>query len=84
MLVYRFKPAERADQRVALTRSETGDNLPPDGAPWQAIGRFDLDASDPWIKAPRADIEAALAGRGYFLWSIGVPRPASRFAKQPG
>ncbi len=84
MLVYRFKPAERADHRVALSIIEAGDNLPADGAPWQAIGRFDLAAEDPWIKAPRTDIEAALNARGYFMWSIGVPKPAARFARQLG
>lgn len=81
MLIYRFKPAERADRRVALSMSEAGDNLPADGAPWQPIGQFDLEADDPWIKAPRADVEAALKGRGFFLWSISVPKPASRFGR---
>ena len=83
MLVYRFKPAERADHRVALTLSATGDNLPADGAPWQAIGEFDLAASDPWIKAPRADIAAALKVRGVFLWGITLPGAPERFGRAP-
>ena len=83
MMVYRFKPAERADQRVALSIDEAGKNLPGDGAPWQAIGQVDLDAADPWIKAPKADIEAALKARGFFLWGITLPKRTERFGGTP-
>ncbi len=83
MMVYRFKPAARADHRIALSTDAAGTNLPDDGAPWQAIGQLDLDAADPWIKAPRADIEAALKTRGFFLWGITLPKQASRFGATP-
>ena len=81
MLVYRFKPNDRADHRVALSNDEAGSNLPSDGAPWQAIGQFDLEAADPWVKAPKAEIEAALQKHGFFVWGITVPKLAGRFSR---
>ena len=75
MVVYRFKPVTRTDQRVALTTDASGKNLPGDGAPWQAIGELDLEASDPWVKTSKAEIEEALARTGFFLWTISVPQP---------
>ena len=79
MLIYRFKPATRTDHRVALSRDEAGTNLPGDGAPWQPIGTLDLDVADPWVKAPRAEIEAALDKHGFFIWGISVPKLAGKF-----
>ena len=79
MLIYRFKPAARTDQRVALSRYEAGTNLPADGAPWQFIGALDLEVADPWVKAPKAEIEAALEKHGFFIWGITVPKLASKF-----
>lgn len=73
MLIYRFKPKARADLRVALTSDETGQILPKDGAPWQAIGQVDLSANAPWINVPVADIEATIESNGYFIWSISIP-----------
>ena len=74
MLIYRFKPHERGDLRVALSSDQTGAALPSDGAPWRSIGQVDLDENSPWIKVPRHDIEAAIADRGYFIWSIAVTK----------
>ena len=81
MLVYRFKPRERADHRVALSNDESGKNLPGDGAPWELIGQLDLDAADPWVKAPKAEIESALKKHGVFVWGITVPKLAGRFSR---
>lgn len=81
MQIYRFKPSGRTDQRVALTSDQTGKALPPDGAPWQLIGDVDLAASKAWINAPAADIEAAIAKSGYFIWSIMAPPLKTRFGK---
>ena len=83
MLAFRFKPAQRDDHRVALTLDEGGTNLPGDGAPWQAIGQIDLDVADPWIKAPKMEIEAALKTHGVFIWAINVPKLQGRFTRSP-
>ena len=79
MQIYRFKPDGRTDQRVALTNDKTGSCLPPDGAPWHLIGDVDLAASKAWVNVPAADIEAAIAKTGYFVWSIMAPPMKKRF-----
>ena len=81
MLVYRFSPQDRFDTQVALTTSETGDNLPATGAPWRLIGQCDLDADKPWVNAPVGKIKEAMETSGFFLWSFVVPSMGSRFAK---
>ena len=81
MVVYRFKPRDRADHRVALTTDEGGANLPRDGAPWEAIGQVDLATATPWVNVPVAEIETALTKVGYFIWSITVPELKTRFRR---
>ena len=81
MLVYRFKPNDRADHRVALSSDQTGANLPAAGAPWQRIGEIDLSTNSPWINAPVDDIKKAVAAHGFFIWSISVPPLKTRFQK---
>ena len=79
MLVYRFKPNDRANHSVALTNDESGANLPTDGAPWVAMGSVDLASEKPWINAPVADIETVIGSKGYYVWSISVPAMKRRF-----
>ena len=79
MLVYRFKPSDRAIHKVALTSDESGANLPADGAPWAAMGSVDLAAEKPWINAPVADIEKTIAAKGCYVWSIAVPAMKRKF-----
>ena len=73
MLVYRFKPSDRTNHSVALTRDASGANLPADGAPWTAMGSIDLATEKPWINAPVADIETVIGNKGFYVWSISVP-----------
>ena len=80
MLVYRFKPSDRANHKVALTQQESGSNLPSDGAPWVSMGSVDLAAEKPWINAPVADIEKTIAAKGYYVWSIAVPAMKAKFS----
>ncbi len=81
MVVYRFKPRDRTNHRVALTSDESGANLPPDDAPWKAIGQVDLATAAPWVNVPVAEIEQALSKVGYFIWSIKVPELKTRFQR---
>ena len=81
MVVYRFKPHDRANHRVALTTDRSGANLPRDGAPWEAIGQVDLASATPWVNVPVAEIEKALGKVGYFIWSITVPELKTRFQR---
>ena len=73
MLVYRFKPSDRANHSVALTSDPGGANLPAEGAPWEAMGTVDLATEKPWINAPVADIETVIGNKGFYVWSISVP-----------
>ncbi len=81
MMVYRFKPHDRTNHRVALTTDNTGANLPKDGAPWDSIGEVDLATATPWVNAPVAEIEKALDKVGYFIWFITLPELKTRFRK---
>ena len=79
MQVYRFKPNDRTNHSVALTRDASGTNLPADGAPWVAMGSLDLAAEKPWINASVADIEMAIASKGFYVWSVAVPKMKRKF-----
>jgi hypothetical protein len=71
MKLYKF--AARVGSRVALTKDQTGANLPKDGAPWKLIGTTEVEADGkPRIGASSDEIVAAVEKDGFIIWPVQI------------
>jgi hypothetical protein len=66
MLLYKFKAA--IPWRVALTKDETGENLPAEGAPWRADGSMELEGDTKFMGVPLNEVLGTIQRNGYFVW----------------
>jgi hypothetical protein len=64
MLLYKFKAAI---PWVALTKDETGGNLP-DEAPWRPDGSMQLEGDTTFMGVPLSEVLGTIQRNGYFVW----------------
>jgi hypothetical protein len=66
MLLYKFKAA--IPWRIALTKDETGENLPDEGAPWRPDGSMQLEGDTTFMGVPLSEVLGTIQRNGYFVW----------------
>ena len=54
--------------RVALTKDETGENLPAEGAPWRPDGSVQLESDTKFMGVPLNEVLGTIQRNGYFVW----------------
>ena len=66
MLLYKFNAA--IPWRVALSKDESGENLPAEGAPWRADGSVQLESGTTFMGVPLNEVLGTIERNGYFVW----------------
>ena len=66
MLLYKFEAA--IPWRVALTTDETGQILPPEGAPWRSNGSVEVEIGDRFMGVALSEILGTIQRSGYFIF----------------
>src|SRR5262245_7539009 len=66
MLLYKFNAA--IPWRVALSKDESGENLPDEGAPWRADGSVQLESGTTFMGVPLNEVLGTIERNGYFVW----------------
>jgi hypothetical protein len=72
MLLYKFEAA--IPWRVALTKDETGETLPCEGAPWRPGGSVELEPDDKFMGVPLNEVLGTIQTTGHFIW-VTTPQP---------